>query len=343
MRTSILLLAIALCAFIAGRAAAQSLEACSGTDETGASEAFAAGNALMQRATTEARARHRDRARTLAEQALAQFDRQCTLGDDGALAERGGALILMGEMMRSAQTYDAYLQAHPLDSLDARTRRRVEPNLQPGALTITLSGRSDAHVFVDGLDFGPVARSMPMRLPLGEHDAEAREGGTVVASHHIALSAESPSDTWAVEGHAVEETVAGDAPREPTTTEVVEPHPIEAPAPTRTDYTAWQVLTGVLALGFAGAGIGLHLASASQGDAYAATCAIGPATGCDAVLAERDGMFGGAIASDVLAGLALVGFAITLALDFGQPSREPAQAAIGCSAGPLGAQCRARF
>jgi hypothetical protein len=331
---------------IAVPASAQ-VPACDGDDSAGASEAFEAGNALLTQATAEARARHRDRARELAAEALTHFDRQCELGDDSALAERGAALMLMGEALRSAQSYDAYLARHPLGSLDARTRRRIEPNLQPGQLEIERRGEVDAHVLVDGLDFGPVQREEAIRLPFGSYDVEVRTpDGSVLVSMPLALSSETPV------GHL---TVApAEVSHGPTRIDTPpDEHPDEAhdrgPAgpSARTDYTLGYVITGAAAGVFLVVGIGLQLWADERAQTYNRVCRSGGMTvGCDAVLAEYDGLFGGAIASYVLAGLAAVGLGVVAVLDLTQPSgpSEPAVAcapSIGDRAG--GVLCAGRF
>lgn len=320
--------------------------ACDGADPEGASEAFESGNALLTEATSEARARHRDRARELAAEALTHFDRQCELGDDSALAERGAALMLMGEALRSAQSYDAYLARHPLASLDARTRRRIEPNLQPGQLEIEQRGEVDAHVFVDGLDFGPVQREGAIRLPFGSYDVEVRApDGDVLTSMPLALSSETPV------GHL---TVApAEASHGPTRIDTPpdehrdgpDDHVATSSPSTRTDYTVGYAVAGAATGVFLALGIGLQLWADERAQTYNRVCRSGGMTvGCDAVLAEYDGLFGGAIASYVLAGLGAVGLGVVIALDVSQPAEAPLAACaptFGDRSG--GVLCAGRF
>ncbi len=323
---------------------AQSLPSCTGTDAAGASAAFEAGNALMQEATTEARARRRDRARELAAEALTHFDQQCELGDPGALAERGAALMLMGEPLRSAQSYDGYLSVYPLDTLDARTRRRIEPNLQPGSLVVELTGRSSAHLFVGDLDFGPISRVGPVRLPYGEYAIEARSGDEVIASSQITLSAESPSSTLLVRGSetatAITEPDLEPRSHRDASDVVVGP---DRPSPsTRTDYTAWYAATGVATAVFLGAAIGLQLWADERARTYNDFCTMGPALGCESVRTEYDGLFGAFITSYVLTGIAAIGLVTVLALDLLQPSSTNS-ASVSCGMGPLSMSCHGSF
>lgn len=324
------------------------LPACVGDDAAGAGAEFEEGNALLGEATSEARARHRDRARELAAQALAHFDRQCELGDEGALAERGAALMLMGEPLRSAQSYDAYLRDHPLESLDARTRRRIEPNLQPGVLTITTSGSTDAHVFVDDLDFGGVSRDSAIRLPYGSYHVEARDGATVLVALELTLSPSSPAGVLSVTGAVA-------AHVEDPDTEVADPHEdpddereegrAATPVSSHYDYTGWYVLTGTATGVFLATGVVFQLLADERARTYnAAGCPA--AVDCDAVLRERDGELGGMAASYILGGVAAIGLVTVLVLDLTQPAASgTASAACVPTADPSGAgvACAGRF
>ncbi len=334
---ALLVLAIAL---LAPTASAQ-VPTCSGSDTRGAADAFEEGNRLMQEAAAEARARDRERAAELAAEALTHFDRQCTLGDDSALAERGAALMLMGEPLRSAQSYDAYLAAHPLDALDARSRRRIEANLQPGALTLIANDPSGAAtLFVDELDFGAVPRETDVRLPYGEHRIEVRRADGTIAIHDvITLSEASPS--------AVVEGSLGER-RGPTRVSVpavsrTAPVAPEAPGP-RIDYLPLELAFGIGAGVFLLTGIFMQLGADGRAQAFNQVCVpLDDSTvGCEAVLAEYDGLFGGAIASYVIAGLAAVGLGVVLGLDLSQDG-ERESVSLTCAPGLGGVGCSGRF
>ncbi|UJR87222.1 hypothetical protein [Sandaracinus amylolyticus] len=293
---------------------AQSMPACDGDDAEGASEAFEAGNALIQTALREAQ-QHPDRARELAEQALAHFDHQCELGDASALAERGAALMLMGEVLRSAQSYDAYLAVNPLEALDARTRRRIALNLQPGTLVVEVEQDAGGHLFVDELDFGALPRSRPVRLPLGEHRVDARAAdGSVLASASVSLSSDSATAT--VRLSAVIARVVDTA---------VETAPLEAhqddgaaamrPPLTEFDWMPWYVTSAAVSAIGLGLGIGFVVAADERTRTYDEFCGTPGVMGCNAVLAERESFYAVSAAGFVVAGIAVLGFITVIALD----------------------------
>jgi hypothetical protein len=293
----------------------------------------------MQEATGEARARHRERAAELAAQALTHFDRQCEHGDDSALAERGAALMLMGEPLRSAQSFDAYLAAHPLDGLDARSRRRVEANLQPGAFTLIASDGTTARLFVDDLDFGEVPRETDVRLPYGEHRIEVRrEDGSIAIHDLITLSAESPSVV--VEGSLGERR----APTRVELAEVSRTPPLPEEPAARVDYLPLELGLGIGAGAFLVTGILMQLGADGRAQAFNEVCIpLDDSTvGCEAVLDEYNGLFGGAIASYVVAGLAAVGLGVVLALDLSQGG-ERESVSLTCAPNVGGVGCSGRF
>jgi hypothetical protein len=277
-------------------AAAQSPE-CNGADAAGARAELEAGTALMQEAIADARAGG-DRARALAAAALARFDRQCALGDDGALAERGAALMLMGEPLRSAQSYDAFLRVRPIGTLETRARRRIEANLQPAEVIVELDGAS-AQLFVDDLDFGSLPRSTSLRLPPGEHRFEARDREGVRVAVSIAT------------------LTIGSAP---TVVRLVPRTSSPPSSDARVDLTGWYAATIALAVASVALGVGFVLVADERQGTHDAICTLGlPAEGCEAVLAERDAALGVSVAGFVLAALAGAGVAIVAAIDLGQP------------------------
>lgn len=302
------------------------LPRCSGDDPTQASAEFEAGNALMERALGEARARRMERARELAAQALGHFDRQCELGDAGGLSERGAALILLGEPLLSAQAYDAYLASRALDVHDARTRRRIEANLQPGTLTVEVENEAaGVRLYVGLLDFGPLPRTTPLHLPLAEHPLEARgPAGDVLASQSAGLTAEAPSATvrLALPGPS---PVSSAAPAP----DVAVNGAITLPG-ANVDYAPYYGAT----IAAAGAGIGLGVAFLIGADersrTYNDVCTGGPALGCDAVLSERETFLGIGAAGFVLGGLGVVGAVTIAVLDATQPhARSSARVRFG--------------
>jgi hypothetical protein len=296
-------------------ASAQPLPACTGTDAAAAAAEFEAGNALMEQAMHEAR-RRLERAREIAGEALQHFDRQCELGDEGALAERGAALMLMGEPLRSAQSYDAYLAVRPLDSLDARTRRRIEPNLQPGIVTVVYEG-APAHLFVDGLDFGELPRTRPLHVPVGDRTFEARAAdGTVLGSSAASLTMEAPSAEVQLARAVV--TVEPDPDPGPGT---LPPATGDTGGSSRFDFLPLIITSAAVAVVGVGLGIGFLVAADERARTYNSLCLTPPIDmqGCNAVLSERESFLGAAVFGWVLGGLGAAALITFLVLDSSQP------------------------
>jgi len=320
---------VAACVEIAVPVAHAQVPSCTGSDVHGASAEFATGNALMEQALGEARAGRMDRARARAAEALTHFDRQCELGDDGALAERGTALMLMGELLRSAQTYDAFLEAHPLASMDSRTRRRIAANLQPGIVHVSLS-RGEAALFVDDLAFGRLPRTTELRLPAGEHRFEARApDGSVIATQSIVLGDGSLEQTVAltvVDPAAPPTRITRTEPT-PTPEQPVAPTPSPAassappPSSAHIDYAGWYVVTASVAAIGLGVGIAGLVVSNDRASAFNASCLVintaPPSCGSlqDDYHTFQDLGIGGMIAL----GLGVVGLVTVIILDATQP------------------------
>jgi hypothetical protein len=289
---------------------------CSGHDPGAASVEFEAGNALLTQAIDQASHRHADRARELAAQALTRFDRQCELGDTSAFAERGAALLLLGEPLRSAQSYDAYLATHALDSLDARTRRRIEPNLQPGTLVLDVQNPR-GHVFLNDLDFGAVPRTTPIRVPYAEYRVELRgDTGEVIVADVATLSAEASQ----AEVHLfVAPPQAEVAPPPPDTT----PPPVDTtpppPPPERFDFLPFYIASAVTAGVGLAFGIGFVVAADERARTYNSLCNPVAIAGCDSVLSERDTFLDIGIVGFVVGGLGIAGLVTTWILDANAP------------------------
>jgi hypothetical protein len=292
---------------------------CSGHDAAGASAEFEAGNALLTQAIEQATHRHVDRAHQLATQALEHFDRQCQLGDASALAERGSALLLLGETMRSAQSYDAYLQSHPLESLDARTRRRIESNLQPGTIELDVANPR-GHVFVDDVDFGALPRTTPMRLPLGTHRVEVRDdAGAVLVTDETSLTAEASHASIHFIVPVVETVVVSDTPPEEHVTPPPPPPPPTAPAAAPFDFLPFYIASGITAGVGLALGIAFLVVADDRARNYNATCHSASAPGCSGMLDEYNAYFGSGVAAIVLGGLGVAGLVTTWLLDASQP------------------------
>jgi hypothetical protein len=317
-----LLSALTVTAVSLPHASAQDMPSCTGSDVDGAAQEFEQGNALMQQALGEVR-RHLERARVIAGEALQHFDRQCELGDTGALAERGAALMLMGQLLRSAQSFDAFLFLHPIETLDARTRRRIESNLQPGTLRVTFTNRSEGRLFIDDLDFGLLPRATDVHVPYGSHEVEARDAtGTVLAHATVVLDAgSSVADALLAAPELTPVVVPVQQVTTPTPTPTSTPHP--QPAAQRQDFLAYYIAAGAAAAVGVGLGIGGLLGADDRAQTWNTYCLDGGYSGCDSVLSERDTDLGLAVAGFVVGGLGVAGIAIVAVMDASQSPRTP--------------------
>lgn len=330
------LCAIALVAQVAPAFA--QLPDCTGHDAGGASTEFEAGNALMTQAIDQAGHRHMDRARELATEALARFDRQCELGDTSAFAERGAALLLLGEPLRSAQSYDAYLVLHPLDTIDARTRRRIEPNLQPGTLVLEVESPR-GQLFVNDLDFGGLPETRELRLPYGELRVEVRdEHGAVLVFQDVSLTQEASRVELHLTVPPIEAEVTEPEVTAPVVTPPTPPTPPPPPPPERTDFVPFYIASAAVAGVGLALGIGMLIGADERARTYNAGCYPVIVAGCSDYLSERDTYIGVGIAGFVLGGLGVAGLITTWILDSSQPRER-----VRLSFGPTGASVAGTF
>jgi hypothetical protein len=123
--------------------------------------------------------------------ALGFFDAACAAGDDGALELRAYALAGVERFVEAAQTLDAFLVGHPLDTLPAETRARIAAQ-QPAILSrvASLSIETDipgANVSINHQPAG-VTPLHAVRLAPGRYDVEVSgEGiGTITRSLDLA-------------------------------------------------------------------------------------------------------------------------------------------------------------
>lgn len=310
LRASLFFASLALLATsLVSRAHAQ-LPECSGHDPAAASTEFEAGNALLTQAIDQASHRHADRAHQLATEALTHFDHQCELGDSSAYAERGASLLLLGEPLRSAQSYDAYLATHPLDSLEARTRRRIEPNLQPATIELEIQNPR-GHLFLNDLDFGPLPRTTNVRVPLGEYRIEVRVDDIVVATEPASLSAETTFTHVSI--FLPPETTGALPPVVPVVTAL--PVIQNRALPARTDYVPFYVVSAIATGVGLALGVGLVIAADERARTYNSLCFPTVISGCSSVLSERDTFLGVSVAGFVLGAIGIAGLIATYIFD----------------------------
>jgi hypothetical protein len=137
------------------------------------------GNDSATQASARAEGLRRDRAATARgtinrvemAAALEAFEAQCRAGDINALEMRAYALTALGRHVEAAESLDAFLEARPLQTLDADARGRV--GAQRGAIlaevaTLSVEGSlTDSNILVNGRSYGAVPRAI-IRLAPGE-------------------------------------------------------------------------------------------------------------------------------------------------------------------------------
>ena len=315
-RITLVTLAISLALVSSAHAQVSPLPQCTGHDAAGASAEFEAGNALLAQAIDAAVHRHPEHVPAFATEALTHFDRQCELGDASAYAERGAALLMLGQALASAQSYDAYLATHPLDSLEARSRRRIEPNLQPGVIDLEIQN-ARGHLFIDDLDFGALPRTTGIHVPYGDHHVEVRDAdGTVLASEQASVSAESAHATVTTFVAPVVTTIT---PPPDETAAVPDPGPTAPADSSRTDFLPFYIASGITTGVGLILGISFIVAADERARTYNGTCFPTMIDGCSSVLSERDLDIDLAIVGFVVGGIGLAGLITTWILDASQP------------------------
>lgn len=307
----VLSLAALLAVFAAPCAARAQVDECTGNDPEGARTEGDLGRERLLEAIREARAGGEERRGRSAREAIEHFDRQCAHGDPRGLSGRGAAFILLNEPLRSAQSYDAFLRARPLETLEPDERQRTEANLAPARARIVATGEPrGARLFIGGLDFGPLPRSTVVHLPEGRHRVEARGADGEILG---------------------EVTAALDASDEPTPVEL-EVRPARSSVERLSD---WSIATGATALASLVLGVAFMLKFEERERAYATPICAGtpgpdcdpqpicesglPEEGCEATRMERDVSLGIGVAGLVLTALATAGFVTLFVLDQQRP------------------------
>lgn len=310
--------------------------------------------------------------------ALEAFETQCRAGDVNALEMRAYALAALGRHVEAAESLDSFLEARPLQTLDADTRARV--GSQRGAIlaevaTLTLEGAvNDSNVMVNGRGYGALPQQT-IRLAPGEVTVQVfapsigavrrqftmgpgetrREsfepGRATVASNttsgtNASTTAASTNNSNASATSAIT-TASNNEPERPPPVDTG-----EGPARTASrGAPVVPIVLGVSGLAVGGGFVGALLWHNSRLAELAKPECTNPTdpeivNACNAVRGERDAAFATEITTAVVGGGLLVGAGVTLGLWFASAPRTSARSAAFCApsiGASTGLSCGARF
>ncbi|MBL8678453.1 MAG: hypothetical protein JNK05_04775 [Myxococcales bacterium] len=165
-------------ACVLARDARADVPRCEGTDTATQGRARAEGLRRYRAATARGEINRVEMAA-----ALEAFEAQCRAGDLTALEMRAYALAALGRQVDAAESLDAFLEARPLQTLDADARARV--GAQRGAIlaevaTLTVDGTAtDSQVVVNGRPYGPLPRPV-IRLAPGAVNLQVYGGNAII-------------------------------------------------------------------------------------------------------------------------------------------------------------------
>lgn len=378
IRRTLLCAALASASMAYERRAHAQVPRCQGND--GATQASARAEGLRRYRAATARGTIN---RVEMAAALEAFEAQCRAGDINALEMRAYALTALGRHVEAAESLDAFLEARPLQTLDADARGRV--GAQRGAIlaevaTLSVEGSlTDSNILVNGRSYGAVPRAI-IRLAPGEVVLQVFAAGMSPVRRTFTMG---PGETRreVIEGPASGSTSGTSTPSAGTSTNTASASStttnVSATSSGATSASSEQtsgasigegagaftdrppargapvlpIALGVGALAVGGAFIGATFWHAGRVDESNRPECNPPADAeyvriCGAVASERDAALATQIATGVLAGGLLVGAGVTLGLWFASaPRARPTQSAF--CAPFIGAQsglmCGARF
>jgi hypothetical protein len=346
------------------RAVAQAGPAqCRGVDPGAAASAIAAGDEAVERAASLASRGRAAAARSAFEAALSSYDAACSAGADLALERRAIPLARLGRALDAIQSLDAFLAAHPLESLPPDDRARIESNrrsVERQVTTLSIAAQPPATASIDGREIGSTPITAYRLAAGGSVRVVLRAPGHQDWTQEVSLE---PGTTQRLSVELVQLPAA-----EPTPPLVSVPSPTEVADPTErtpardtdttvasgpgaeepvhggggSDRVPWIVVSGVVAAIGLGVGVGgVVLASdrraALEGACFTVAAPLVP--GCPSIVAEHDlgvGLAVGGFALAALAGTAAVVLAVL------PEEHGGGGASLTCSVG-LGISCRASF
>jgi len=271
--------------------------------------------------------------------ALGFFDAACAAGDDKALELRAYALAGVERFIEAAETLDAFLAAHPLESLPADTRARLasqQPAILSRVASLTVETDAPGAKVTINHEAAGVTPLHSVRLRPGRYDLEVSGEGIGTISRSLDL----------VPGDRTERFTPGAPP--PTGAPATAPHETvrhDEPAINRPSLHGWAVGTavgaGVLLLG----GVAGAIWSEERTSYYDSNgCATLNKAGCSSTLTQAHAATGIAVAGFVGAGVGAIAAGVLFYRDRGRAHAPPAAlGAVSCSPTGAGFACFGTF
>ncbi len=342
------------------RTASADVPQCAGTDTATQARARSEGLRRYRAATARGSINRVEMAA-----ALEAFEAQCRAGDVTALEMRAYALAALGRQVDAAESLDAFLEARPLQTLDADARARV--GAQRGAIlaevaTLTVDGTlADSQVIVNGRPFGSVPRPV-IRLAPGAVNLQVYGGNSIVLRRTFQMgpgetrrevvsssttpdtsttnNATSTTATTTAPDNTAQTTTSTDTTANATTnvaTSTGDPGPSDVGAPveqpSRRMSLAIPIGLGAGALVVGGVAIGASLWVGGRAAELMKPECTGPAPdpACESVRSELGAATGVQITSIIVASGLAVGSIATTILWARSAPRAPQRAAVFCS------------
>jgi hypothetical protein len=258
--------------------------------------------------------------------ALGFFEAACAAGDDTALELRAYALAGVERFVEAAQTLDAFLATHPVESLSEDTRARVaaqQPEILSRVASLTVETASPgASVTINHRVVGTTPLRQ-LRLAPGRYDLEVTADGLGTKTRSVDLAAGEHTESFIPPAPApvAKPAVATDAHAASASSD-------SSPA----SLAPWALGTGIGAVVLLGAGVGGAVWANERSNTYNnANCATTNAAGCSSTLSQYHAGRGLEVAGFIGGGLAAVASGILFYLD-----RQRAHASSsGIGVGPV--------
>jgi hypothetical protein len=272
--------------------------------------------------------------------ALGFFEAACAAGDDSALELRAYALAGVERFVEAAQTLDAFLAIHPLDSLPPATRARLaqqQPEILGRVVSLTIETPAPgAHVTLNHQSAG-VTPLPHLRLAPGRYDIEVTPEGQPAITRSLDLVAGERTETF------------GPPAPGPTDARVALPPPTVDTGSSPTNLHPWALGTAIGAGVLLAAGIGGAVWANERSNTYnGALCDGTSRTGCASTLSQYYDARDLEIVGFVGAGLGAIASGVLFYLDHKSGSAPAAAIGSGgdglsCSFRGAGVSCGARF
>jgi len=276
--------------------------------------------------------------------ALGFFEASCAAGDDGALELRAYALAGVERFVEAAQSLDAFLVLHPLDTLAPDVRARVagqQPQILARVATLTVRAASGgARVLVNHQPVGTTPLLF-LRLAPGRYDVEVMSDGSAPQVRSFDLAVGEHTESFPSASAAIQ-------PATSTVGVMPEPHHSSSAAETPpSQLRPWVIGSAVGGGVFLAAGIaGTAWANERSNTYNAANCGSTAAAGCSGTLSQYNAAHDLEVAGFVGAGLGLVASGVLFYVDRQKPHTAPVSLGLGllrCTVPGAAVVCRATF